>query len=589
MNIRSLTKTLAFSVALAAVWLSATGLLAYQNPVPTLVPPTLVPVMLPPPAEIIPTESAVARIQRDSRVRVGVLYNEPPFGILNIRGDISGFDADLARKLAETWGVELQLVQVTRQTWQEMLNSDQVDLVLAARVHSRELDTEVEFSQTYYPGKQMMMVREGDGATLLGHMEGRKVGVVVGTRGETAVRQWLERSGLNVTVTSYFTLDQAAAGLLANEVDGIVETEIKLARLFTEPGIARFVDEQVSPDPLAVVMRRQDVNLRNLVNRTLQYLLVEGALNTIHQANFADAPYPADAFSIWQNIGDEAPTPGQFGTDVPVPASNIVPRIQSSQVVRVAGVMEVTPETDPGAAALDAFNRTVIEAMAARWGVRVEYIPNSSTNALDLVANGQADLAVGVQPDWVWADRVDFTDPYLLHGRRLLVRVNSDINDIRGLRSDTVAVYEAESGAAEEIEALAEAQNVRINTFLITQPERALEGMLVDDNYHAIYGDSLRLIPIVKANSDEVRLTVNDNGGWFTRNYMVFALPRNDIDFRLLVNYTLQELALDNTLAALSQPVVMPDEPLTYDVWPGSSFFLGYDLATEGGAQTLGG
>ena len=60
---------------------------------------------------------------RDGKVRVGMLYNEPPFGEYNIRGEETGFDADLARAMAEAWGVQVEFQQVTRQTGIDMVTS----------------------------------------------------------------------------------------------------------------------------------------------------------------------------------------------------------------------------------------------------------------------------------------------------------------------------------------------------------------------------------------------------------------------------------------------------------------------------------
>ncbi|MFN8447968.1 MAG: hypothetical protein U0521_05120 [Anaerolineae bacterium] len=53
-------------------------------------------------ADALPSESGVARIARDGKVRVGVLYNEPPFGVFGIRVRNLVFDADLACAMAET-------------------------------------------------------------------------------------------------------------------------------------------------------------------------------------------------------------------------------------------------------------------------------------------------------------------------------------------------------------------------------------------------------------------------------------------------------------------------------------------------------
>ena len=59
---------------------------------------------------------------------------------------------------------------------------------------------------------------------------------------------------------------------------------------------------------------------------------------------------------------------------------------------------------------------------------------------------------------------------------------------------------------------------------------------------------------------------------------MVMAVPQNDIDFRLLVEYTLQEMIREGTLNALLQPLMLPEDIPTFEIWPGSSSYLGLSL-----------
>jgi hypothetical protein len=63
---------------------------------------------------------------------------------------------------------------------------------------------------------------------------------------------------------------------------------------------------------------------------------------------------------------------------------------------------------------------------------------------------------------------------------------------------------------------------------------------------------------------------------------VALAMPRNDLDFRLLVEYTLQEMAQDGTLATLLQPVMLPDEMPVFDIWPGAAAYLGFNLQAGG-------
>jgi polar amino acid transport system substrate-binding protein len=580
MTIRNKLIVICFAVCLL---LAAQFPMFAQDSAPTLIPPTLVPQPAAVTIDALPSESAVAQIMRTGTVRVGILFNEPPFGELNVRGEVSGFDADLAREMVEAWSAEIEFVQVTRQTALDTLIAGDIEMLLAALPHTRSADTRVEFSQTYYPTMQAMMLREGDGVQNLSEMAGRRIGVVLGTRAEEAVAYWQTRSGVSVQAQAYFTLDIAIAALVNNEVDGVVANRVHLSRTILTPGIVRLLDQPVMPEPYAVAVRRQDIHMRNLVNRTLQFLEADGSLNEIHRANFAGAAYPDSNFARYDNVGDAPVGLDQYGQDIPFPAQYVIPQMQALNAIRVAGLRDLPPDAPESDRRLDAANRAVIEAMASRWGVQVSIVPGD--DPLALVASGAADLAIGVTADWNAASNVDFTGDYLQRGELLLVPASSSISGFADLRGRTVGVFASEPGAAERVVELGESARAIIrNTFSITREQDAVFGMLADLNYNAVFGDSLRIVPLLQAQPDDVRIITNEDGEprWYSRRTLHMAVPRNDIDFRLLVEYTLQEIALDGTLANAVSGVVPPNGLTLIDVWPGAREYLGYNLGFTG-------
>lgn len=569
--------TVALLVLLSFVLLSGA---AAQDPAPTLVPPTLVPTQPSADVDVLPSESGIARIAESGVVRVGMLYNEPPFGELNIRGAQVGFDADLARAIAEAWGVQVEFHQATRQTGIDMVRSGMIDLLIAAQPHDRSLDSVVEFSQSYFPAEQALVVREGDGAAVLEHMANRIVGVVMGSRGEQAVEYWRGRAEYDFAVVRFATLDQALTALDEQEIDGVVSQRTRLARLI-DPSTRRFVDETVMPDPFAIAMQRQDVNLRNLVNHTLQYLYVTGKLDQIHRANFLNAPYPDQTFVVWTNVSDSAPTPGQFSTDVPFP-TYVVPRLQTERSLRVAGLRVLPGDAPESARRLDSVNRALINAMAERWQVNVVPVPEDGRSPIEQVAAGDADIAIGVEPDWTNANQVDFTSYYLVHGDRLMVRTADNIGGFGDLRGKIVGIFQDDPDAREVIAVHAERNRAIVDDFFtVLREQDAAYTMLVDNNASVMFGDSLKLIPHVEQNPDTLELTTDANGRalWYTRQFVGMAVPRNDIAFRLLVEYTLQELARDGSLTEILRPVTAPQDAPVFDIWAGSSDYLGYNLA----------
>lgn len=548
-----------------------------DDTVPTLTPPTLVPTIEARVDDALASESAINRIQREGRVRVGILYNEPPFGELALNGEIIGFDADLSRLLAETWSVELELVQVTRQNAYDMLRAGRVDLLIAAQVHRREMDGFVEFSHTYYVGAQVMMTRADDPAEALVNMVGRRIGYVPVTAGERALLEWEMKAGIQLNKQPYLTLDRAYVALVAGEIDGVVASRERLRMIVTQPDLVKYLAESIAPEPYAIVFNRQDAPLRNLVNRTLQYLSQTDALDNLYSTHFPANSNSAETIYEWSNIGDSAPKLNDYAAQISYPPQYVLPRLLSGERIRVV-VAILPPDASESARRVDQVNRQLLDNLQARWGAVMEIL-TTSENPLELIVRGEADLAIGVAPDWTWADRVDFSIPYFQHGDRLMVPSNRDIRGFNELRNRWVAIMSSDEGAEARAIEWAESINAQINIYR-TQEEDVANAILEERNADVAYGDSLKLIPILDANPNRFVLTKTDDGRprWYSRSYMALATPPNDLDFRLLVDYTLQEMSLDGTLTAILQPIMLPDEGMALDYWPGSDTFYGLDL-----------
>jgi polar amino acid transport system substrate-binding protein len=544
----------------------------------TLVPPTPIPTTPVAENDLLLAQSTVARLQSSGVLRVGVLYNEPPYAEYTVRGEIDGYEADLARLLAETWGLELEFKQVTRQSRLNDLRAGEVDLLLASVVHERELDASFEFSQIYRLEQQVIMVRAESELGSIYNLANRRVGYVIGTPSDATLRTWVAQSGLPIEMVPYLTLDQAYGALFGNEIDGLIGRETRLRRVsVTEPDAVTILEPAVLIEPYAVVMLRQDIHMRNLVNRTMQFLLQDkgiggqSTLEALYAKYFPGNEFPFDMVPIYANIGTDKPSPAQYPIDIPYPSSYAAPRVINAGVLRVAGIVDPTslPDADQMIASA---NRSLAEQLAARWGVRLEVV---SGDALQLVESGAADLAIGVSPDWNQINRVDYSQPYLLHGYRLMVPENRDFQRFSDLRGRTIAILMGDSGAREAAEAWTRSINVGVRYFE-TPIDGAARTLLEDRNADVVFGDSLLLIPHLRNQPGDLTLGPR----WYSRSYLAIALPRNDVDFARLVNYTLQEFERDQTASTIFAPLLPPDEAYpSFGILPGTTQYLGLTLS----------
>ena len=140
-------------------------------------------------------------------------------------------------------------------------------------------------------------------------------------------------------------------------------------------------------------MRRQDVNLRNLVNRTLQYLYVTGKLNEIHQKQFRRRELSGQSFVVWSNVGAMRPSPISSGRTCRSRRSTSSRECSRTPAARRRAGRSARRRAGKSAAARCGQSGAG-QCAGERWQVTV--VPVAGGNPVDLVASGAADLAVGI-------------------------------------------------------------------------------------------------------------------------------------------------------------------------------------------------
>lgn len=539
---------------------------------PTRVPPTLVPTVTPTPFS--PVEVSGLSYAKDNRLlRVGTYFNAYPFSWLNENGTVAGYEADIIRAIAIDLGVEIEFVQVTRHNDVATLLSGQIDLLIGQQMHTRDREDLVEFSHPYYINQERMVVQTDSPWNDLAGMAGQPVSVELGSRSERALRDWMQETGTAYDVRPFLTESDALDALAAGDVAGMVGTLDSLRRAGRLN--MRLIDEPVLNGYYAIVVRRWDVNLRNLINRSLQKLKASGRLDEI----FAEW-FPAESINfnalvpVYENLYEDTRALADFNADVPYPDTPVLERIAQGQPIRVAGLVTGDESAPAQARILNALNNALVNEMARRWGVQVEVVPNSALNAVDLVANGQADLAVGVSPRWDGADRVDYSLPYAQHSDRLMIprRYEQQISGFADMLGTGwwIGYFADDAQDADLIRKYAQVfgveQNVR-DPFAIQREEDAIYTMTIEQNIDAIFGDSLRLLALLR-DWDTPSAVVLLDTPYGDILPITFAVPRNDADFRALIDFTLQDMAADGTYQGYWGQHFGLGDPMAIPYWP---------------------
>jgi ABC-type amino acid transport substrate-binding protein len=96
-------------------------------------------------SELRPLDAIAAR----GAIRVGYLLDSLPFAFFNERGDLVGFDIELAHRLAKELGVGLIFVPIDREKMAEQVNEGYCDLIMSGVALTTLRAQDVLFSESY--------------------------------------------------------------------------------------------------------------------------------------------------------------------------------------------------------------------------------------------------------------------------------------------------------------------------------------------------------------------------------------------------------------------------------------------------------
>ena len=115
-------------------------------------------------------------------LRVGVKNAVLGFGYQDeLTGEYSGLEIELAKKIAEYLGVDYEFTAVTAATRTELLDSGDIDCVLATFTITDERKKSWDFTTPYYTDYVTVLVENSSGITSLADLVDKKVGVSSGS------------------------------------------------------------------------------------------------------------------------------------------------------------------------------------------------------------------------------------------------------------------------------------------------------------------------------------------------------------------------------------------------------------------------
>ncbi len=172
-------------------------------------------------------ESTLEIVKKRGKLLAGVRKKVPNFGMTNEKGEIVGFDVEIAKGIAAKLGVGIELVPVTSSTRTALLQQGRIDLIAATMTHYRKRDPAVDFSVGYFYSPQTLLVAKNSGIKGMADMAGKRAGTAIGAG---AVEN-MKKVQPKITVQTFEGYPEAFLALQQGLIDAVGTDIVILAGL----------------------------------------------------------------------------------------------------------------------------------------------------------------------------------------------------------------------------------------------------------------------------------------------------------------------------------------------------------------------
>lgn len=228
-------------------------------------------------------------IQKKGEFVLGLDDSFPPMGFRDEKGQIVGFDIDVAKAVCQRLQVNLKLQPINWDAKEQELNTKNIDCIWNGLTITPERQRNLLFSKPYMNNRQVLVVRANAGLTSLASLAGKRLGLQAGSSAKDALDK---ASTFKASLGEVIEFDEYMTALMDLEMgglDAVLMDEI-VARYYIQQKNKNFVvlDEDLAGEEYGIGFRKNDQQLMAKVQEALDAMAEDGTLAAISNKWFGE-------------------------------------------------------------------------------------------------------------------------------------------------------------------------------------------------------------------------------------------------------------------------------------------------------------
>jgi polar amino acid transport system substrate-binding protein len=232
-------------------------------------------------------QSTLNEIIKRGELRVGLETGYVPFEMRDKRGNIIGFDIDLAKKMASVLKVKVTFVNTQWDGIIPALLTDKFDILMSGMTITSERNVQVNFAQPYIVIGQTILLAKKDADKVKSYKDLNDpkyiIATKLGTTGEIATRRYLPRA----TIRTFETEADGALEVRNGQADAFIyDLPFNAVYIAQYSGELIHLKEPFTKEPLGWAVRKGDPDFLNWLDNFLAEIHNDGTYDVLYQRWF---------------------------------------------------------------------------------------------------------------------------------------------------------------------------------------------------------------------------------------------------------------------------------------------------------------
>ena len=201
----------------------------------------------------------------------------PPYEMVADDGSFEGIDVEVAGKIAEKLGLELVVDDMDFGSVITSVQSGKSDIAMAGLTVTEDRKQNVDFSDTYATGVQVVIVPEDSDIKTIDDLQGKLIGCQESTTGYIYCS---DDYGEDM-VTAFPNGANAVQALLSGKVDAVVIDSQPAKEFVAQNEGLKILDTEYVTEDYAIGVSKDNTALRDAVNNALKELIDDATVQSI--------------------------------------------------------------------------------------------------------------------------------------------------------------------------------------------------------------------------------------------------------------------------------------------------------------------